>query len=613
MLSHAARTRSWQSALCLAAAFVLCLTSQTDTASAQTAANVLLVTNSASPASNDIAAYYAQKRSVPDNQILRLTLPITDEISREVYARQIERPVADWILSHSAQDRILYIVLTKDLPLRIAGTLGQNGTMASVDSELTFLYQRLIGLPAPITGAIPNPYFAGNPRDRVPGRFSHKTDDIYLVTRLDGYTVNDVKGLIDRGMAPAHTGTIVLDGRGDEPGSIGNRWLTDTAAALRAIPGWGDHFVLDTTAQVLAGASDVLGYYSWGSTAPESTLRAPKLAFAPGALAGEFVSTDARTFVEPASNWTINQAGAPHRGSSQSLIGDLIRAGVTGASGNVAEPYLNGSVRPDLLFPAYLRGFNLAEAYYQAMPSLSWQGIVVGDPLCAPFKTTTLAEADLDPGIDPQTELPVFYSGRRISAFVNGGALREAAIWLAKSEARQYHGDSAGMRAALEEATRLDARLIPSNLVLGGLYEADKNWDAALARYQMVLAQSPEHPAALNNTAYILATYKNEPSQALPLALRAFAASRGNPDIADTVAWTYHLLENDAAAETYSAIALRAKPDNADIQLHAALVAAGIGKLEAASKHLAGALKAKPELGERDDVKKLQTRLGTAK
>ena len=32
--------------------------------------------------------------------------------------------------------------------------------------------------------------------------------------------------------------------------------------------------------------------------------------------------------------------------------------------------------------PAYLSGRNLAESYYLALPVLSWQSLIVGDPLC---------------------------------------------------------------------------------------------------------------------------------------------------------------------------------------------------------------------------------------
>jgi hypothetical protein len=48
----------------------------------------------------------------------------------------------------------------------------------------------------------------------------------------------------------------------------------------------------------------------------------------------------------------------------------------------VAEPFLVATPRPDLLLPAYFSGKNLAESYYLSIRALSWQNIVVGDPLC---------------------------------------------------------------------------------------------------------------------------------------------------------------------------------------------------------------------------------------
>jgi len=69
-------------------------------------------------------------------------------------------------------------------------------------------------------------------------------------------------------------------------------------------------------------------------------------------------------------------------GSPQSLTADYIHEGVTGCSGHIDEPYLAMNPRPELLLPAYYSGRNLAESYYVAMPGLSWQNIVVGDPLC---------------------------------------------------------------------------------------------------------------------------------------------------------------------------------------------------------------------------------------
>jgi uncharacterized protein (TIGR03790 family) len=93
----------------------------------------------------------------------------------------------------------------------------------------------------------------------------------------------------------------------------------------------------------------------------------------------EYVSTNARTFARPSDNWNFSTSFG---GSSQSLTADYIHDGATGASGHVAEPFLQFTPRPDILLPAYYRGRNLAESYYLSIRSLSWMNIVVGDPLC---------------------------------------------------------------------------------------------------------------------------------------------------------------------------------------------------------------------------------------
>jgi len=106
---------------------------------------------------------------------------------------------------------------------------------------------------------------------------------------------------------------------------------------------------------------------------------------APGALVSEYVSTDGRTFQRPPADWTIGTWKAVagwFAGSPQTLTADYIHEGATGCSGHVYEPFLQFTPHPDQLFPAYFRGRNLAESYYISIPALSWQNIVVGDPLC---------------------------------------------------------------------------------------------------------------------------------------------------------------------------------------------------------------------------------------
>src|SRR4029450_5369066 len=133
-------------------------------------------------------------------------------------------------------------------------------------------------------------------------------------------------------------------------------------------------------------------------------------------------------------------------GSPQSLVGDLIRDGVTGVSGNVAEPFLQAVVRPQVLFPAYLAGFNLAEAFYLATPYLSWQTVILGDPLCSPFNREPLTSQSRAPETDPETELPQFFSTRRRAVLTSFGVQEDLANLLLKANVRLLRGDSAAAR-----------------------------------------------------------------------------------------------------------------------------------------------------------------------
>ena len=155
---------------------------------AQTSANVAVVINENSGASRFIGEYYAERRGLPAENVLRISTTTDDEISREAYTASIERPIANAIARAGLHDTVLYLVLTKGVPLRIAGTTGREGTVASVDSELTLLYRRMTGQPVQVVGPVLNPYFLGERALTEAQRFSHMDFDIYLVSRLDAFT-----------------------------------------------------------------------------------------------------------------------------------------------------------------------------------------------------------------------------------------------------------------------------------------------------------------------------------------------------------------------------------------------------------------------------------------
>jgi Tfp pilus assembly protein PilF len=330
-----------------------------------------------------------------------------------------------------------------------------------------------------------------------------------------------------------------------------------------------------------------------------------------------FVSSDARTFNEPPASWNIGtweDKATYFAGSPQSLAGDLIRAGVTGIAGHVAEPFLEATIRPDILFPAYVSGFNLAEAYYLALPFLSWQTVVVGDPLCAPFRASSLSSQQIDKGIDEGTELPAYFGPRRMQAS-SVVAYQKALVHpdttrlLIRAEARVAKGDFAGARRLLEEATARDSRIISAQLTLASLYEQAGEYDKAIERYQLMLQMNPGNPIALNNLAYALAVRKNSPQEALPMAEKAYSASQGNASIADTLGWIHHLLGDDQKAKSLLEEALKGGQANADMHFHAAVIHAALGEDLGAAASLEQALQLDPTLATRDDVRQLQSKL----
>ena len=580
-------------------------------ARAQSGANVLLVVNTTSEVSLEIGKYYEAKRSIPDTNVVALRVEAREEISRADYLSEIERPLAAWIEWHSAHDRILYIVLTKGIPLRVAGTAGRRGTVASVDSELALLYRKLSGRGVPPQGFIENPYFLGKAPVADALRFTHGEQDIFLVSRLDGFTKTDVLRLIDRGSAPVRSGRVLLDQK-ESSRQQANAWLQAAGEKLAEL-GFEDRVLLDSTAEVITGQDGILGYYSWGSNDPAIEIRTFDLGFASGALAGMFVSTDGRTFEEPPAGWTIGswEDQTTHFAESpQSLAGDLIREGVSGVAGHVAEPYLDAAIRPEILFPAYLSGFNLVEAYYLAMPYLSWQTVVVGDPLCAPFREPTLRDNDIDRGIDPETELPRFISPRRVrNADSIKGADPEALKLGVKGQTRMGKGDLAGAVEAFEEATEFDERMIGVHLVLATIYAAARNFEAAVDRYRRILVNSPDNQTVLNDLAYTLAVHQGQLDQALELAEKAHTLERENPEIADTLGWVHHLRGNDAEAVHLLAAAVAGAPRNAEIRLHAATVYAAAGRSADALLHLTMALGLEPSLESHDLVAEVETAL----
>ena len=337
-------------------------------------ASVLVVVNDAAPLSRNIADYYVLRRGIPQKNVCHIRTSPEESIQRSAYSDQIAKPVAACLQSRQLVEQILYVVTTGGIPLRIAGKNGINGDFAAVDSELALVYYDIHNkTPHPLDGYVPNPFFG-----KSGVKFTHAAFPFYMVTRLAAYDLEGVKAIIDRGLAARNIGKVVIDMKSRDD-TTGNDWLRSAGLQIPK-----DRLIFDDTATVLYRQTNVIGYASWGSNDPNRHERFVGFRWLPGAIATEYVSTNARTFNRPPRTWNLSNWESPDKywsGSPQSLTADYLEDGATAATGHVDEPYLGTTPRPELLFPAYLSGRTLAESYYLSIPVLSWQNIVVGDPL----------------------------------------------------------------------------------------------------------------------------------------------------------------------------------------------------------------------------------------
>ncbi|MCH7903523.1 MAG: TIGR03790 family protein [Armatimonadetes bacterium] len=338
-------------------------TSSKETQQSKDASRVLIVINQASPDSVQVGSYYRNKRGIPKTNVVFINVRDSETIPIARYRSEIEAPVRTAIKALSKP--IDFIVLTKGIPIRISGKPGY-----SVDGHLG-------GMDVNFRPKSENDSkigrFANNPYYRKSEPFSSKKYGYYLVTRLDGYTLEDAKRLVDNSLAAkGDKGPFFFDTAANRRKGDYLTWQKKLTGAHNTLTKKGFDSRLEETAKFVAPQYALMGYASWGSNDgayDKATYR--RIKFKPGAICETFVSTSARTF--------------KHTDKGQSVITDLIANGVTGIKGYVSEPFTFALADTEILFDRYTSGYNLAESFYMASAVIKWKDLVIGDPLCSPY------------------------------------------------------------------------------------------------------------------------------------------------------------------------------------------------------------------------------------
>lgn len=206
--------------------------------------------------------------------------------------------------------------------------------------------------------------------------------DIYLVARIDGATLADALALINRARElkiNPRAAAIVLDGAEAIDLDQGDYART---AEIMSRRGW--RVVHDRAERFLTAADlereiglPVLAYAGYGRNdqspgAPEDPGYIRQFRFAPGAVFNTLESFNAKML-----GGETNRLVHP-----QTQIADFVAAGGTFAVGSVWEPFSFSAPENALLLDGFFnRGLTWVESAYRSMKALSWQQVVVGDPL----------------------------------------------------------------------------------------------------------------------------------------------------------------------------------------------------------------------------------------
>jgi len=329
--------------------------------------DVAVVVNTNSGTSLAIGAYFQNARSIPSVNMVYVSVDTAEEIDTTTFDL-LRSQVESHLTISGLTNSINYIVTTKGVPLKVnrGDTISTGSPSASVESELMLLlggYSHYIGA----NGRITSPYYYQSVH------FSRSQFGIYLVTRLDGYTLQQVLDLIDKSgpeVSVSPAAKYVFDQDPDWNNTLPslNNYMV---SAKNTLESKGKIVELDGSTTYVTDNPDVIGYTSWGSNDHYANLYTqygqPRNAWAPGAIAETYVSTSGRTFQLPVTY-------------GQSLIADLVAEGISGAKGYVYEPFSSAMAIPYLLFDRYTSNYNLAESFGIASRYMSWMGVVIGDP-----------------------------------------------------------------------------------------------------------------------------------------------------------------------------------------------------------------------------------------
>lgn len=383
-------------------------------------AEVLVIANRNVPEGVALAGYYMEKRAIPDANLLVLATTDQELCSRESYNQQIAQPVRDYLKGRAPGKNIRGFVTFFGVPLKVeppelnvaeqaklaqlqsqrtslkhaiqAAAVDEIGTATSLQQQFDLLGKKIRKLRKENYGAAvdselalvmkgdyalnawqPNPFFVGYRHLQL----ENTQSEVLMGSRLDGPSAVIVKRMIDDSLSAERDGVqgrAYFDATG--PPNIKQNLkgyaLYDQSLHLAAdllkdrnlMP-----VVVNAERELFqAGdAPDAFLYSGWYSLSQY----VDAFDWQRGAIGYHIASGECETL---------------RAGAGQGWCKGLLEDGVAATIGPVAEPYVQAFPEPVIFFK-YLTSTDdtLVEAFFHSQRYLSWQMILLGDPLYRPF------------------------------------------------------------------------------------------------------------------------------------------------------------------------------------------------------------------------------------
>ena len=325
-------------------AVILLLLSFVPLASAEiTAQQVAIVINTEDADSQLIADYYQNKRGIPQQNIIKISMPAgKNSIGEEKFAEVYDQ------VKKQTPDSVQYFTLAWSKPFKVA--------CMSMTSAFAFGFDRSFCAKGCKPTQLSSYY---NSNSELPNDELH----IRPTMMLAGSSLKQVYEMIDRGVA----------GDGSHPEATA--YLMSTSDKARNVRSRRYRVIKELLAEninieqidgdVLENKQDVMFYF----TGLKHVKAIESNRYLPGAIADHLTSS-----------------GGNLSGWKQMSILRWLEAGATASYGTVVEPcaFTQKFPNPGIVIERYTNGESLIEAYWK---SVAWpgQGLFVGEPMASPY------------------------------------------------------------------------------------------------------------------------------------------------------------------------------------------------------------------------------------